>query len=488
MYFRKEEKVFSLSGTSGIILRDDLTALWSEFFCYLLVYGFYAEGNASTEYGIFESSNTIADGLSTTCTTYHESIGRRLVDGLKDRYFAILNHGSLTPAERQLLEAFNHVFSAANPLLSEITGRKIVTVAATRGFSTVMTAVAHHVAVMYGQKDFVASLELPRLYLSKFGNIHLSAGEAVKLGIPTLVFGERHESGLKVTPLWAYLSAVAESPLFCDEDYNGPGDKFTNYFADLTFLTERSFCGQIVTLPQVVAATRVQMHLDIYQQECRSLTATFYQEFLYGRAGNLTIVNHPLYLDILDVMMNKMGCAYLSSLFAIESPNKRWLGSATIYGSTPPRSALLNYALEALDSDLEPAKDPESPEVITDDDAGAAEDSDPNMDPSTESGGFDPSTPPPAAPLPQQDDKDTIGLISFDKTGEGIDEDLYRRAVVALNDRIQSDDSLPITPKVKESLNQWVGGWMYRTAIGATKDQISSLGLKKYLEEVPTKG
>jgi hypothetical protein len=82
------------------------------------------------------------------------------------------------------------------------------------------------------------------------------------------------------------------------------------------------------------------------------------------------------------------------------------------------------------------------------------------------------------------DDEDTIGLISFDKTGEGVNEDLYRMAVVALNDRFKSDDSISIAADVKDALNFWVNGYLYRTAIAATKERIVSLKLQSFLKDV----
>ena len=82
--------------------------------------------------------------------------------------------------------------------------------------------------------------------------------------------------------------------------------------------------------------------------------------------------------------------------------------------------------------------------------------------------------------------EDSIGQISFDKTGEGLPEDLYRQSIVALNLRLKNDDSVSVSADAKNTLNQWVNGMIYRAAVSATKNLIASLGLQSFLNDVAT--
>ena len=80
--------------------------------------------------------------------------------------------------------------------------------------------------------------------------------------------------------------------------------------------------------------------------------------------------------------------------------------------------------------------------------------------------------------------KNNIGIISFDRTGENVDDDLYRSAVVALNDRLRADDKITISADVRDALDYWVNGYLYLAAISSTKEQINTLGLQQFLKNI----
>jgi hypothetical protein len=242
-------------------------------------------------------------------------------------------------------------------------------------------------------------------------------------------------------------------------------------------------------------------------EECNpvALSAAFYKEFLYGSTETRSISRGSLLNVILNLMMEKMGESRLGHLFTSGSYYTKLSTVRSLTGKTRCRPAILRMALEALDPELlseeDPADDsdtpPEAPEPDVPDDTAVDPTKDPttaepvatDSDPQTDVGGFDPSTPFPAVPVSVVDqDKNTIDLISFDKSGEGVNEDLYRSAVVALNDRLRSDDSLSIKAEVREALTYWVNGFLYRTAISATQDQIAYLRLQHHLKNVLTKG
>lgn len=506
MYFRKDEKVFSLGGTSGVILRTDIRSLWSEFFCYLLVSGFYLEGESDQDASVHLWMKSISDerfGFGEGC--YNSKIGRLLSRGLRDRFIALRAHYDLKDNERDLLADLDGIFADNAATYSYLSGKKILGVAITRELSQDMITVANYVAVTFGQRDFPSETMLPRLYLSMFGNIHLSKEDSLKVSAPELIFGSRTKRGDKVTALWSFLSSQIDS---LAEFYN-PGSVVCEMLQTYSFLASTDEWDKVVTMPRASAALYLQSVMNGDKPSLGlntiSITSRFYQHFLYGKIGTIKIIRQPLFTYILNLMVKKKGKdTPLDHIFPYTTIYRRLMESSTIYGKEPRRSAILDYALEALDSDLESAdsektsSEDEIEEEITTDEVDTSEnesddlvipEEDPTMDPSTEDGGFDPSMPPPAIPAAAPVmDEDTIDLISFDKTGEGVDEDLYRSAVIALNDRLKSDDSVPVSADVKEALNYWVNGFLYRTAITATKDQIASLGLQQYLKCVSTKG
>lgn len=498
MDFRKSEKVFSLSRTADAILKTDLTRLFSELFCYMVVTGLYLEDMPldtecyPNDAGMSEGSNFWLINSS-----YHDQFAYLLQNGLKDRVKAILNHSDLNEAEKSFMRKIDGLFSNQNTY-SQLEGRQFFQISVSRNFHPDMQVVAKYAGAMFGQKEFLGRQELPRLYLSKFGNIHLSESEKDILSAPSLIYGSKfatQSSQTKVTALWSLVSAVADG--YLEHPYFNPITYLTGNLDNYALMSKRCFWKDQITIPRYVGGLRVMDELKLTKSPTDPLCGKFIQEFLYGRSGNIKLVNHCLFKYIVNDMVNKMSEDARQEHAMSTSIFRRVADSSTLHGRLiGKRSDVLEYALEALDPDLESDKkdtapqkdtdsDPESDEGESEDDSDTDLTSTTDQDPATDPTGFDPSTPPPAAPAgtPAMEE-DTIGLISFNKTGEGIDEDLYRDAVVALNDRLQGDDTIPVSADVKAALDQWVNCYLYRAAITATKDQITSLGLQKYLKEV----
>jgi hypothetical protein len=189
-------------------------------------------------------------------------------------------------------------------------------------------------------------------------------------------------------------------------------------------------------------------------------------------------------------MVKMMGEVHLSCIVPPTSIYQKILTSSVIRRREHKRSVLLNYALEALDSDTETSGDEKDSSM--DSEVDPSEDTTDDIsskkkvqtDPSVEDGGNDPTLPDPAVPAVSPGmTEDTIELISFNKTGEGLEEDLYRSAVVVLNDKLKSDDEIAIDAEVKDALDHWVNGYLYRAAISVTKERIKRFGLQKYLKK-----
>lgn len=491
MFFKKDEKVFSLSGTSDVVRRGDIQSLWGEFFAYLLLAGFYRESEAEGEGSIgLNMEKLSSDRFRLLEAGYNPQIGDLIAKGLHQRFVALKASPDINDGELNILEDLDGIFLSTDQTYLSLSAKKLLWIAISRNLPDDYVTIAHYAAVTFGQKDFPSEAQLPRLYISIFGNIHLSREFSFKITAPTLIYGSKTEDGFVVTALWSFLS----SQLDAFAELECAGYEITEQLSLMSFLASTWRWDREVSIPRFASALIISALSGIESGRGGPIAGRFYQQFLYGNTGNIAITRQRLLAYILDVMVKKMGDSHLDRLFPSKSTFRKLMDSRTIYGREPRRSALLDYALEALDSDLEVGEnEKDTPSEAQP--AGEVKDELPHpsevpeMDPSTEVGGFDPSVPPPAVPQGTPTlDMDTIDLISFDKTGEGVDEDLYRSAVVALNDRLQNDDSVPVKAEVKDALDYWVNGFLYRTAITATKDQIASLGLQEYLKNVSTKG
>lgn len=491
MYFTKDEKVFSLTGTADVVQRTDIKSLWEEFFSYLLISGFYAESSGGADDVHCEYQNISNSQFEVPGGVYSWKILQIISKGLHMRFMALNAHPHLNETEREVLRQLDGIYSDKNCSYFQLSASRMIGIALTRGLTDNMLIIARYTAAMFGQQDFPGTVKLPGLYLSIFGNLHLSKNEydQVTLGEPELKYGQKLTDDSKVTPMWAFLSAQLDH--LTTTTY--PGDSLCDMIAGYSLICQSAEWNKSRPMPLIVIGMRNAQRTGITLGNTSSIVSQWYQTFLYGYVGNINIIRQSVFIYILNLMVKKMDETHLSHLFSSESPYRTLRHSSTIRGKEPQTSALLEYALEALDSDLEPTKSnkksPSESKQTDSDTPPESEELDPEQDPSTEDGGYDPSVPPPAVPstVPVMD-KDTIDLISFDKTGEGVEEDLYRSAVVSLNDRIQSDDSVPVSAFVKDSLAYWVNGFLYRTAISATKDQIATLKLDQYLKNVSTKG
>lgn len=464
MFFRKDEKVFSVSRTAKAVPHGDVKTLFSEFYCYLLICGFFAEGG--TEVGTsWRGDELSSPKFGLPYGPYREGIGQIISAALMSRYELLMRHPDLSSEEIRIVECFNAIFTDDTKWYAPLSGQSILGVAYRRDFDPDMVAIAHYVAVAFGQAHYPPPASLPRLYISVFGNIHLAKEETMVVGEPHLRYGQLTTDGSRITALWSFISSQIGS--LCKGSY--PGEDLGDMLSSMTFLASDNHNCTTLPLPRYAAALRIigMMGLDP-QYKCPT-AVTFYKDFLYGNLERQTTLHRVCLQYILDVMMEKVGETCLSHLFVPDSLYKRLSHTDRLPGERLKKPAILEYALEALS-------------------AGAADEEE---DPSTSDVGYDPATPPPLSPIGTpslEKDKNNIDLISFDKSGEGVNEGLYRAAVIALNDRLQSDDSVPVTADVKDRLDWWVNGYLYRTAISATEDQISSLGLQKYLKSVSTKG
>jgi hypothetical protein len=487
MFFRKDEKVFSLSGTSSIVLTHDISRLWSEFYSYLLIAGFYQEGEPCGEDSFRIRTTLISDPqFQFTDAAYDPKIGKMIAVGLTSRFNALVNHRDVTDSERNLLGDLNGLFSPETKTYYRLSAEQIHAVAIARNFVNDDLAIAHYVAQTYGQVDFLNDATLPRLYISLFGNIHLSNDDKILVTKPSLIYNSLGEDRIHVTALWSFFSTLTEG--LSEFDY--PANVMCDMLSSFLFVSNNSDAQKNLTVPKVAASLYMESLTGVSVVSRNALPARFYQVFLYGHQGNIDISRKALLNVLLDVMVKKMGDTRRSHMFPSGSIYRKLGEMQRVYGREPRRSYILDYALEALDEIPSLKEDPaDSAEPVEEEDNPSTptpldKDEDTKRLPSTKSGGFDPSVSHPSSPLEVMDDEDTIGLISFDKTGEGVNEDLYRMAVVALNDRFKSDDSISVAADVKDALNFWVNGYLYRTAISATKERIVSLKLQVFLKNI----
>lgn len=515
MYIVKEDKVFSLRKTSGAIVRGNLTQLWGEFFCYLFVGGIYAEGACESRYCLPMENRIGKDSFFIPSYGYSGRIGDLISKGLSDRYNAIVAHPKTTDVDLKLLSTLTSVFDQPRGALDQTSAKQVYVIAKAKGLDDDMLVVAHYVSVMFGTKDFLPTETLPFISVNVFGNIYLSSRDSVVVTEPSLVF-DTIVSDTRVSPLFALVSSFAASlkdridPDSEEAKTNGtrptgnPVELFGHYLILGTEELKRSYrtpCA--ITIPRAANIAEITYTLGLDTTKLPEPASLFYHKLFANSLQDTIVANQRLYAYIVDLMV-------------IKSDN--WLGNtdqdwdiaqcidrlrSTFLGrKTPVRPYVVEYAVEALEagndtdtpsedeaaddeSDAESNNDDENEPKGTDDGLEKP-DPDTEQDPETEDNSYDPAVaPPPADPNTQEN---TIGLISFDKTGEGVTEDLYRDAVVVLNNRLQNDETVPVDADTKEALNQWVNRFLYRAAIDVTKDRITTLGLEDYIKCVSVKG
>jgi hypothetical protein len=498
MMFVKDEKVFSLTRTADTVPRGDLALLFQEFYCYLLVAGLFREGSNEPSTVLPLSS----DFFSLPAGAYNRALAGMISKGLKERYDLLSRDSRLSDVEKRVLDSLNAIFTNDTRWFASLTGRHLISIAYARQFSEPMKTVAHYVAVAFGQSDYPEPVSVPRLYLSKFGNIHLAtngpvneeggSSDRIVLDSPLLRYGSVSEKGDVVTALWSLLSAQIVSLTELDYGTQFAGDYLGDLLESYAFLTNLDFNGTTVPMPIYATSLYLKRLMGIDDVNPVNVSASFYRSFLYNNLDKLSISRQTLLMIIINLMMEKMGEPTLDHLFSDRSFYRN-LTRSTLSSQAVKRPALFQFALEALSDEQTEEPDPDTNDTKQEDDPNSSSSqdstSDGTEDPETASGGYDPSTPPPTMPVNEDAvDKDTIDLISFNKTGEGVNEDLYRQAVVALNTFLQNDDTVPVSSETKDALNYWVNGFLYRTNIQATQDQIKFLNLQTQLKNISTKG
>ena len=486
MFFIHDEKVFSLSKTAGIVPFDDIKKLFEELFCYLVIAGLFDEGSPDIKNISFMSprDNFSADGFDLGINGYNYYLGNHIARGLKDRIGALYNHPDLNDQEIITLRRIDSLFNDRDKPFVYLKGSEFTNIGIRRDFDNDMQIVAHYAARMFGQSDFPQSKKVPKIYISIFGNIHLSEDFFITLNDPKLIYGTRYDGGEKVTALWALISSAIDSIV---ED-GSPGYYLGDWLASLSFFISgyRFDWNKDISVPRWASALSLSGSTESKGYVTTPIITTAYNEFMYGtifdNIGSINILRFCFLRYIVDLMMEQIDVNDRQHLFPEHSCFRRLLFNETIKINKTKTPSILTYALEALDGEDESNKDKE-PEDTPPDDAPDKDASDTSTPANEEDDVTSPSDADPDQPAPAKE-VNTIGLISFDKTAEGIDEDLYRQAVVALNDRIQKHDDIVISTETKAALKYWVNGLLYRTAISCTKEQIEILGLQQYLKNV----
>lgn len=502
MYFNKEEKVFSLSRTVGAVPVQDVSQMWSEFFCYLVVAGLYLEGNDAP---IAIQQSRLSTSIDVFGNVYSRNLGLLINRGLRERYLALMDHYDVSDGEKMFLKDLDGIFDRESISHLTISAKDFLGIAYRRGFSPVMQSVARYAAVMYGQKDFLGETEVPILYLSLFGNIHLCVEETVVMRDPTLKFRSKmmHEDRqVDVSPLWAMISSITDAL----SSLEAPGDRLGNYLSKLTFLSELVNSGDALPAPKKASGLLLLQNMGVKStRPVRNIEVRSYAEFAFGATGtSRSPSTNMIRLALYNYIMKTIGEKTNTSVYNLFYPDSCFLGlrdtRRTEFIDAP---IVLGAAFEALEGQP-PAPSPDGTDTTGSEDDGAtspagngtttseSEDGEGENEP-VNTGEQDPdaennpdntvtqeNTPPVVTVEP---DENNIDLVSFDRTGEGINEELYRREVIALNDRLQREDSIPVSADVKVDLAYWVNGWLYRVAISETEKKISSLGLQKYLKK-----
>lgn len=492
MYFDREEKVFSLAGTASALQRTNLALTWQEFFGYLIVAGLYLEGRSHPNNSDLAKLSQPKFELPYV-QTYAFNFSRTIAKGLSERWYVLHEANETSDEERGLLEDMVELFLTEGKSFKLMKAGTFLKIAAARELSPAGMVFAHYASIMFGQTEFAEPTKIPKLYISRFGNIHLSKSDEVTFGSPALVYGSSGPNQEKVTALWALFSAIKGTV----EEYELAPDQLFFWLSQLAFLSEDACNWDArITFPQAAAAASAAATLGLCGTQYNQVVTKFYHSLVWRGEGKTTILNWTLFKHCLNLMIPE-GCTS-EQLADFSSSEYKSLLNPTVSSSTASsyRDGF-DLALEALDAT--PVEEEENKKELTTsmgsdskesaEDEVVAPDSDPEHDVTAPADGeSDPAVPPPAPTQGDVGEKDTIGLISFDTTGEGIDADLYRSAVLALRERLQSDDSVPVTAEIKDSLNYWVNSFLYRASISATQTQIETLGLQRYLKNVATKG
>lgn len=482
--FNHDEKIFSITKTDGVVAGKDARTIWAELFGYLFVAGIFFEGDSGT---VQSAEVPTLSQVGALGGYYDATLGNIYTKNIRLRAQA-LGRMALPEQDKALLDDLGGLFSFERKHLVGLTGKAFVSLSARYDFDEDFVTVAHYLGIMYGQRDFVAPKNIPLIYVSAFGNIHLSRNTRVSPVPGTMIYGSIVRDNI-VTPLWALVASLID----CYVAYPAPGDALTYHLANLTLL--RSLPGDrryapSRTIPSIASGWYVFSIRASGSGRSRMIERAN-AEFLFGDNLGGRPLRVDVFSSIIHLMKEKAGFAGKSdrTLFSEGVSLDDIVSKEGYRDSGSVRKNLLSFALESLGMEAD-AKVETSDEKTAGLDIGSPDDDDDDVPKDDVDGGAtnSPATPPPAVPAqPVIAEKNNIGLISFDRTGEGSDDDMYRSAVVALNDRVQSDESDAISSEVKEALKQWVNGYLYRTAISETKKQMKALGLQVFFKSIQTK-
>jgi hypothetical protein len=493
MHIDKHEKVMSLAKTTGVVFASNPSMVWGELFGYVFLACLYQEGVSK----ISPRYDTLA--LNSEC--YSAKLGQMIEKGLRERIAFLEARSATTALDKTTLEWFKAALTRTRLGGSSISARKIIGTAVRNNVSDDMKVVAHYVAMMIGTTDFPKEVTLPFIYISLFGNIYLSGQYSVRVQEPTSVFLSTLPDGRVINPLTSFISSFARS--LTDEVEFGSEESIVNgvrpvgsfdevvssyNFAGLdpadyakTFLKDR-----VNTIPQQ-ASVNVLMDLTQFNPLVWTAPAELFYENIFTNARIAKTNNAEQFKTMLDDVVRDADAklpVYLRARPDSDSDG----GNSCV--EAVGRHALLAVALEAMGdedgalddentgADDQTPKGQDDPEA-TPEDTGSADDSagDTEETDSMDQNNF-------SEPTPEGGDENSIGRISFDTSGESDDADLYRKMVLALNDRIQADDQAPVTSDARRSLNMWVNYYLYRTPISATQRVLENLGLSEFIESV----
>lgn len=499
MFFKSETKVFSLEQTSNDGPSGRVSELFEELFCYLLLYGLYRE---EVDFISNDSRYTVTGNNvdATMAYTYNMRLGSLIGNGFSLRLSMLHRNPHLNDREQRFCRALDQLFQPDQSRYYDIDGMLFLDIAKTYQFCDAMTAIAHYAAVAFGQRYDPAPAQLPKLSISAFGNIHLDSDCPVQVSVPLLRYGAILERGDRVTALWALMSAQIDDLL--TREY--PGEALLDQVAQFTFATD-SMPPMALTIPRYAVSLKMQAMTDIPDRITPFAISAFYKRFLYGADYRLSILHREQLDFIFNVMMVRSGISPADHLLYPDSCYGKLCYVTSVTGKTRALPTVIRYALESLDAsppddglndssqasgdaDEDPdAASADTDAPPTDDDASASDSNDlSSVDGEMPSDSGADGVSPDGTPASGPEEEDA--LISFRTGGEGVNADLYRAAVIALNDRLQKDDSVPVSSDVKEALRHWVNGFLYRTSFDTTVARIASLKLQSYVKYVSTKG
>ncbi len=487
MFYNEEDKIFSLKETSKVVPYDNVKKLLEEFFYYLFLAGLYVEGSQRDIY-ISDSRKLSDEGPYYSPSCYDSAIGDVIFKNLKFRILRLKNHRDVNDFERTLIDKLDNIFSPPkNVVIPIISAKDIISVAVMREFDEGALVVCKYLSRMFGQYEFGDDVTVPFIEMSKFGDIYIPKFRPsdFRLGVPSLKYNQLTKTKDEVTGLWSLVSSI---DVFSMPYGDNKGNFIVDFLANLSFISRIPNGSGQISLPRYFSA--IYFGNRFFGENNEGFITDCYRKLVfsdmyYSSSDKfIEIIRQPLLLYILDLMMDKLSIRSMTELFSDIYRPSIYLKS-TLKIKTVPMPEVLKYAIESLDGDGSSTDTSDNIDSSSQKEEGSDEtqneDDDKNLSTNSDSGGEN----------PEDDSVDdtantvnTIGIISFDKEGEGINENLLRLAIVSLNERIQNQGDLDISPDNKSILQYWVNGFLYRTSIKTTIMLLKKLEIFKYLPKV----